>query len=290
MTTYGEVVESLKNPIADASRASAELALKKEKRRKVRAFLIRAALVILLLLAMFFIRFMPATWNPFALPSSSALTGLTGEGAGSGSGSGAGLANNGGGGGAPVGGTVPVGGENNNDSSADTPATGSKSQKTVGGQASGGSSLQGPQGPAGPAGPQGPAGADGVAGANGVAGPQGPQGPAGADGVGTTVGVSSGQGSGSVGACDSSVDVALRSSWDGTTFKVSLVKLYNVANTCAGQDLTLQLYNGTTQLFSVVIPNVVVSGGEIVISSGAYASLGTVTSVDVTRVVMEIAE
>ena len=282
MTTYGEVVDGFNAPIPPAIAGELKRQQDLERRRRRRAFFVRTLLVLLLLLLMFLIRFIPNTWNPFQLANAVAFTGLEVDPGAAGQGAAAAGNAGGSGGGGPVGGIV--GGTSNSN-------TETKSQKTGSGDSSaGGSSLMGPAGPQGPAGRDGAVGPQGPAGAAGPAGPQGAAGANGADG--TSAGVSSGNGTGSVGACDSNVDVSLRSSWDGTDFKVAQVKLYNVSNACNGLQLTLQLYNGTTQLFTIVVPNVTITGGEIIItpnSSGGTPSLGTIRSLDVTRVVMEIA-
>lgn len=288
MTTYGEVVNSLNSPVADQSRPAVDAVLKKERRRRVRAFLLRAALILLLLLAMYLIRFLPTSWNPFSFPDATAMTGFAANGnaLSAGSATGANLATNGGSpNGAPQGGVIAPDSSQQNPRSENQVGSESKSQKSLGGESSGGTFSVGPQGAPGPAGPQGPAGEAGPA------GPAGPQGPPGADGVGSNNGgISYGQGSGSVGACDSMVNVSLRSQWNGSAFMLALVRLSDVSTNCNGQELTLQLYNGSTQLFSGVVSNVSVSGGQINLTSSTHPSLASVPSLDVTRVVMEIAE
>jgi hypothetical protein len=66
--------------------------------------------------------------------------------------------------------------------------------------------------------------------------------------------------------------------------------MYNVDSACSGLNLVFQLYSSTGLMATVTIPNVTVTSGEIVMNSTSYPQLATVRSVDVVRVVMEIAQ
>jgi hypothetical protein len=284
MTTFEDVNDAL--PQYGERRATRDFVtnnqLRRERRR--RAF-VRILLAVLLLLLMFLIRLMPVDAFAFSLPSVASLTGVS-----SAKGAGGNLpANNGGG--AVVVSTPSPSTSSVADVSAqlDAAAASGTGQKAVraNGTAAGGSSLQGPRGEVGPAGP---------AGAQGPAGPAGPQGPAGLNGTngtnGTGSGSSYGAGSGSVGACDASVDVSLRSAWNfgSSDFFVSQARMYNIDSACNGLNLVFQLYSSSGLLATVSIPNVTVSGGEIVMNSTSYSQLASVRSVDVNRIVMELAQ
>ena len=66
--------------------------------------------------------------------------------------------------------------------------------------------------------------------------------------------------------------------------------MYNIDSACNGLNLVFQLYSSSGLLASVTIPNVTVSGGEIVMNSTSYSQLASVRSVDVNRIVMELAQ
>ncbi|MEN9751897.1 MAG: hypothetical protein RLZZ600_944 [Actinomycetota bacterium] len=269
-TSYGEFLEP---GSADAATAVAvDGAIKREKNARRRRTTMRILLLILLILLMLGIRLLPIDWNPFTSLAGGIGTG-TGQGVGgSGTGSGSGSGGNGGGSAAGVGGTDSKGGKN--------------------GSGSGGiSAPAGADGKPGPAGPAGANGAQGPAGANGATGANGADGAPGRDG--SNFGVPIGQGEINVGACDSAVSISLRSSWSTAenTFVLSRVKLYNVATTCNGQDLTLVLLDSAGHALATIEANsVTVSGnGDLIYNASVYPQLAQVISTQVSRVAIELA-
>ena len=159
---------------------------------------------------------------------------------------------------------------------------------------------QGAAGPAGPQGPAGPAGATGVAGADGATGAQGPagatgaQGPAGRDA--SMVGFANGQAT--LGNCDNSVNVSMRSRWNqtlvsGGTFTLSKIKIYNVSSDCDGLTLSLDLLDssGAPLLDNPIeVPNLSVGANhEILFTYTAFPELSSILSNDIDKVILEIA-
>ena len=159
---------------------------------------------------------------------------------------------------------------------------------------------QGAAGPAGPPGPAGPAGAAGVAGADGATGAQGPtgatgaQGPAGRDA--SMVGFANGQAT--LGNCDNSVNVSMRSRWNqtlvsGGTFTLSKIKIYNVSSDCDGLTLSLDLLDssGAPLLDNPIeVPNISVGANhEILFTYTAFPELSSILSNDIDKVILEIA-
>jgi hypothetical protein len=279
-TTYGEMADGFVPSERSAAQAAIDEAARREKIARRRRNTVRVLLILLLLLIMLGIRLLPLDWNPFVGLNAGAFGA---SGVSQGTGSGAGGAGSGGSGGSGAG--VAAG------SSSDT--KGGKGGSGAGGvsAAAGSNGAPGAPGPAGANGAAGPAGANGAAGpagAAGAAGPAGPAGPAGADG--RNYGVPLGQGDINVGACDSTVNVSLSSRWVNG-FKLKQVRLYNVASTCNGQNLTLELLDaGGNSLASIEQAAVTVSGsGEIILTYTSYPQIANVVSVDVARIAIELA-
>jgi hypothetical protein len=281
-TTYGEMADGFVPSERSAAQAAIDEAARREKIARRRRNTVRVLLILLLLLIMLGIRLLPLDWNPFVGLNASAF-GASGVSQGAGAGAGAGGAGSGGSGGAGAGAAAG--------SSSDTKGGKGGSGAAGVSAAAGSNGAPGAQGPAGANGAAGPAGANGAAGpagAAGAAGPAGPAGPAGADG--RNYGVPLGQGDINVGACDSSINISLSSRWLNG-FKLKQVRLYNVASTCNGQNLTLELLDADgNSLASIEKPAVTVSGaGEIILSYTTYSQLSSVVSVNVARVAIELA-
>lgn len=141
---------------------------------------------------------------------------------------------------------------------------------------------------------QGPKGEKGDPGEPGPVGPAGPQGPAGQNGTnGSGSGTSSGQGSGSIGTCDDSVDVSLRSYWTGSEFKLDQIIIRNVSNVCNGLDLVVLLMDGASPnpntLLNLTASNVTVSSNTITLTRGSYSSIGQVISNQIRTIAFELA-
>jgi hypothetical protein len=146
----------------------------------------------------------------------------------------------------------------------------------TGGTSTGGNGVigaNGAPGPAGPAGPPGPAGKDGANGADGISG------------------IANGQGTASIGACDQSVKVILKSYWDfpSFSFKLDQVLMQNVSTNCSNQTLTLLLldHSAARTLSTITFNTGQISSpeGTLTITS---SQIGSVTSDEVTDVAFEI--
>jgi len=219
---------------------------------KFRRFIVRVAVVLLLLLLVFFARFIPESWNPFganSLFSSNAANGSSGNGP-------AAMA------GATSSAVPQVGGAGNGNGGA------------------GGS--QGPRGADGKTGGDGKNGVNGTPGADGKDGAAGPMGPAG----------SLGQADSDISACDDNIVVGLRSAWSASNsdFRVSRIILSDVSNACSGLYLGLDLLDASgASLAHVEISSISVSSGSVTLTAADFSSLALVRSVDVARVALEIA-
>lgn len=145
---------------------------------------------------------------------------------------------------------------------------------------------------------QGTNGLQGPKGDKGDTGPAGPQGPAGQNGAngsgsGSGSGSNSGQGAGSIGTCDDSVDVSLRSYWTGAEFKLDRIIITNVSTNCNGLDLVVFLMDGASptpnELLNITAANVSVSSNTITLTRGSFSAIGQVISNQVRTVAFELA-
>lgn len=146
--------------------------------------------------------------------------------------------------------------------------------------------TNGRNGAAGPRGVNGVNGSNGAPGATGTAGPPGPPGATGAGGGGGF-----GQGTVTAGACDSSIDIHLRSYWDNG-FYLDSIELANVSTSCNGQQLTIAVVDSAgTALWSKSGITVSVVSGSIVLrhTDTGYSGMGAVSSTAIDRVALEIA-
>ena len=127
--------------------------------------------------------------------------------------------------------------------------------------------------PRGPAGPPGPAGKDGANGADGISG------------------IANGQGTASIGTCDQSVKVILKSYWDfpSFSFKLDQVLMQNVSTNCSNQTLTLLLLDHSA---ARTLSTITFNTGQIASPEGTLtitrSQIGSVTSDEVTDVAFEI--
>ena len=93
------------------------------------------------------------------------------------------------------------------------------------------------------------------------------------------------------GACDSAIDVHLRSYWNNG-FYLDSITLANVSTDCNGQNLTLAVVSSSgAVLWSTSGITVSVVDGTLVFShtAPAYAGMGLVSSASIDRVALEIA-
>jgi hypothetical protein len=69
------------------------------------------------------------------------------------------------------------------------------------------------------------------------------------------------------------------------------VRLYNVATTCNGQDLTLVLLDASHNPLATIQQSAVTvsANGDLIFNASAFPQLAQVTSVQVSRVAIELA-
>jgi hypothetical protein len=110
------------------------------------------------------------------------------------------------------------------------------------------------------------------------------------------VGFSNGQAS--LGSCDNSVNISMRSRWNptivsGGAFTLSRIRIYNVSSDCDGLSLMVDLLDGSANsLLSapIQIDNISVGANhEIVITYQSQSSLTSILSNDIDKLVLEIA-
>ena len=230
---------------------------------RVRRFVVRAVLVLLLLMLVFFARFIPETWNPFSSSGIFASEGGANGGSGNGPSGALGATST----------PAPGAGENGRDGSdGEAGSAGARG-------ADGANGTNGANGANGAAGRDGVNGAKGDTGATGATGPMGPVG-------------SLGQANSDISACDDNIVVGLRSAWspDTSDFRVSRVLLSDVSDSCAGLYLGFDLLDSNGEsLAHVEVPSIAVSGSLVTLTATDFPSFASVRSVDVARVAMEIA-
>ena len=228
---------------------------------RTRRFFVRALLVLLLLLLVFFARFIPDTWNPFGATGIFAAEGTAN--------------------GSPGDGLAVVPG-----------STAAPNQQGSG--ADGRNGADGEPGAQGPRGADGAPGTDGVNGADGMNGADGADGEAGAQGQAGPMGPvgSLGQSNSDISACDDNIVVSLRSSWSpsNSEFRVARILMSDVSATCSGLYLGFDLLDARGEsLAHIDVASLSVVGGSVTLLASDFPALGTVRSVEVARVAMEIA-
>lgn len=175
--------------------------------------------------------------------------------------------------------------------SSSTGATGAPGNNGLPG-ADGSDGSDGADGSVGPAGSDGASGnngrngVDGQDGADGEAGLNGADGAPGADGA--TL-YNSGQGVVDLGACDSSVDVRLRSRLVGSTFYLASVTLSGISSDCWGSTVDVYVLGGVDPDWTTLTSSldVALSGEIIVINDDQFDSVDIPSSV-ITRIALEI--
>ncbi len=223
---------------------------------RTRRFVVRVVLVLLLLMLVFFARFIPDTWNPFTATGLFASEGTTNGSSGNG----------------PAG---ALGATN-------TPAPQGENPRNGADGAAGSAGPRGADGAPGANGLNGAPGAKGETGATGASGPAGPMGPVG----------SLGQANSDISACDDNIVIGLRSAWSASdsSFHVSRVLLSDVSASCAGLYLGFDLLDSNGEsLAHVEVPSLTVSDGLVTLSAAEFPSLSGVKSAFVARVALEIA-
>jgi hypothetical protein len=135
--------------------------------------------------------------------------------------------------------------------------------------------------------PGGP-GRDGVDGAPGRDGANGADGATGANGA--DGGINNGQGDSSVMACDDSIGVSLRSSWNSGVFTLDRLILTGISDACEGSFFHLILLDADgTSLADIEVPSIHIVSRQAVVSAIDYPVFTSIESARVSRVVMEIA-
>lgn len=175
--------------------------------------------------------------------------------------------------------------------SSSTGATGAPGNNGLPG-VDGSDGADGTDGSTGPAGSSGTDGTDGRNGANGQDGADGQPGLNGVDGAPGADGVTlynSGQGVVDLGACDSNVDVRLRSRLEGSTFYLSSVTLSGISSECWGSTIDLYVLGGANPDWTTLTSSleVAVSGEAIVINRDQF-DVDDIPSSQITRIALEI--
>lgn len=233
---------------------------------RVRRFVVRVILVLLLLMLVFFARFIPETWNPFSSSGIFASEGAPNGGSGNGPAGALGATST----------PAPGAGENGRDGTDGV--AGSAGARGADG-VNGVNGTSGRDGVNGEKGDTGEAGATGETGATGATGPMGPVG-------------SLGQANSDISACDDNIVVGLRSAWSPDTFdfRVSRVLLSDVSDACAGLYLGFDLLDSNGEsLAHVEVSSIALSGSLVTLTATDFPTLALVRSVDVARVAIEIA-
>ena len=131
-------------------------------------------------------------------------------------------------------------------------------------------------------------GVDGAPGRDGAAGADGADGATGADGA--DGGINNGQGDSSVMACDDSIGVSLRSSWNAGVFTLDRLILTGISDACEGSFFHLILLDADgIALADIEVPSIHIVSQQSVVSATNYPVFTTIESARVSRVVMEIA-
>ena len=279
MTVFEEIRYTLtgRKPVNYAYDPSGKLVVIKEDTDRwiLRSF-VRLLMFLLLLVLLRFLGFIPANWSEFSqVIQISRVSQSDNQTVSSG-------------------GTVDQTGSTGNTNGTGSGGTGSDGQGTLvfGSGDNSTNGLSGNSATQGINGLQGPKGDKGDVGPMGPAGPQGPAGQNGTNGSGG-VGSSSGQGAGSIGTCDDSVDLSLRSYWTGSEFKLDRITISNVSSACNGLDLVVYLQDGTNpnpvQLLNLTVNNAQVISGTITLERTSYPSIGNVISNQIRTVAFEIA-
>ena len=129
-------------------------------------------------------------------------------------------------------------------------------------------------------------GNDGATGADGAPGLNGIDGARGADGV--TL-YNSGQGIVDLGACDSRVDVRLRSRLDGDTFYLASITLSDISSDCWGSTVDVFALGGSNPDWVTMTEAIGIAiTGETVVLGPDQLSDDDVLSSSITRIAMEI--
>ena len=135
-------------------------------------------------------------------------------------------------------------------------------------------------------------GSDGNDGTNGADGSDGADGAPGLDGAQGADGVTlynSGQGIVDLGACDSRVDVRLRSRLDGETFYLSSITLSGISSDCWGSTVDVYALGGTSPDWVTLTEAIGIAiTGETLVLGPNQLSSDDVLSSSVTRIALEI--
>jgi hypothetical protein len=220
----------------------------------------RFILIVLLILLVFFIRLMPLDWASGSVGNWLGVTNIFNSNSGS----------------VPL--ASPTDGSHANHSG------GSGSESGTVGQTNYVAGPTGAPGPAGARGASGHAGSTGAAGANGK------------DGVMSQVGYANGQAS--IGACDTSVNISMRSVWNprvqpGGNFTLAQIRIFNVDSACNGLNLMVDLIDasGNSMLAAPIDLQSLNVGanGEILLTSTNYSAFRSVISNQIDKLVLEVA-
>jgi hypothetical protein len=135
-------------------------------------------------------------------------------------------------------------------------------------------------------------GSDGKDGTNGANGSDGADGAPGLDGAQGADGVTlynSGQGIVDLGACDSRVDVRLRSRLVGDTFYLSSITLSGISSDCWGSTVDVYALGGTSPDWVTLTEAIGIAiTGETLVLGPNQLSSDDVLSSSVTRIALEI--
>jgi hypothetical protein len=107
-----------------------------------------------------------------------------------------------------------------------------------------------------------------------------------------------GNGQASLGNCDNSVNISMRSRWNptivsGGAFTISKIRIYNVSSDCDGFTLIFNLLDSSANELltdSIEVTNITVGANhEIVLTYGNYPDLSPIFSDEIDKVILEIA-